>query len=568
MRISAVFVCLFLTPWGLASPAHAQWATNGNPVSVAAGLQNNTSTLSDGAGGAFVVWQDWSTGSANLVLQRITAAGAVATGWPAAGLVLSTAASDQKSPAMAPDGAGGVYIAWEDYRSGGANANIYAVRITGAGVVATGWTAGGTSLCTSLNAQGSPTIAVSGGYVIVAWQDDRSGIDTDIYAQRYSAAGVRQWTFQGIPLCTAAGSQMFPAIVADGAGGVFATWQDRRFGGSDVYAQRVTSAGAMSWAADGIVLCDAVDDQLAPRLIADGYGGAIVTWDDYRNFNSDVYALRIDAAGAAQWASDGVPLCTDLAEQYGAQPVPDGSGGVLVPWNDYRGGSGDLYLQRLDSSGVVPAGWPVNGRGVCTVDGDQFDPVAVGDGMGGVILAWSDARATSVAIDIYVQRITGSGAIASGWDTLGVVVCNAANGQYRPSVGSSGSGDALVAWHDERSGAADIYLRRVTASGSVGVELPQAARDFDFAPPAPNPARDGAMLRLRLAEPSPARLEILDLGGRAVRLLLDSERLEAGTHALRWDGRDGEGRPVPTGQYFVRFRGQAHSEIRKLTVLR
>jgi hypothetical protein len=482
-------------------------------------------------------------------------------------VVLSTAASDQKSPVMAPDGSGGIFVAWEDYRAGGADANVYLHRISGSGTVPTGWPAGGLALCTAVGAQGYPTLASAGGFAIVTWQDDRNGLDSDLYAQRVSAAAVIQWSAGGIPLCTSAGNQMFPASVSDGSGGALLAWQDHRGGGADLYVQRVSSGGLMGWGANGAVLCAETDDQLAPRVIADGFGGMIVTWDDYRDFNADIYAQRLNAAGVAQWSAGGVPLCQEGAEQYGAQPVTDGSGGALVPWSDYRGGSGDLYLQRVTGAGAIASGWPISGLGVCILGGDQFDPVAAPDGLGGVILAWSDARPGAATIDIYAQRITGAGAVAAGWVANGVVVCDALNSQNRPSVGSSGTGEALVAWHDERSGAADIYLRRVTASGSVDVP-PMAAEDFQLAPPAPNPARDGTLLRVRLAAASTVRLEIVDATGRAVRVLFDGTWLEAGHHAVRWDGRDASGRAVSTGLYFVHLRDQTHSEVRKLTVLR
>jgi len=565
-RVCVVVTGLLVIAVTCTLPARAQWLANGNPVSLGTGLQNNTATLNDGSGGAFVVWQDWSTGSANLLLQRITAVGTVASGWPAAALVLSTAASDQMSPVLALDGSGGVLIAWEDYRAGGGDANVYAQRITGTGTVSSGWPVGGLALCTAAGAQGAPTLAAAGAVSIVVWQDDRNGSNSDIYAQRVSATGVVQWAANGIALCTATGTQMFPSCVNDGAGGVFVAWQDRRGGASDIYVQRMTSAGAMSWGANGALLCGAADDQLVPRVIGDGFGGMIASWDDYRSFNADIYAQRLNAAGTAQWAAGGKALCTDNGEQYSAPPVSDGGGGVIVPWSDWRGSSGDLYAQRVTGAGSIAVGWPNNGLAVCALSGDQSDPVAVSDGLGGMIVAWSDARPGAATSDIYAQRVTAAGAVAAGWIADGVIVCDAVNGQYRPSVGSSGTGDALVAWHDERSGPADIYLRRLTASGSVDV-APTVVTDFEFAPPAPNPAREGTHLHLRLAVPSRTRLEIIDLGGRAVRRLLDADPLAAGSHTLYWDGRDASGRKVAAGLYFVRLEGQAHSEVHKLTVL-
>lgn len=567
MSRTRVFAAVLSLLVALVAPASAAWLANGNPLCTSSGEQNNAAILADGAGGAFVVWQDWSSGTANLYLQRMTSTGAVAVGWPANGLALCTAASDQKAPALALDGAGGLFIAWEDYRAGGADANIYLQRITAAGAVSSGWPANGLAICTAAAAQGYPTLCSSAGYVIVAWQDDRNGIDSDVYAQCVSGTAVPQWTPGGVAVCAEVGHQMFPVTLGDGSGGAFVAWQDQRDGGADIYAQRITSAGARSWTATGRPVCVETDDQLSPRMTADGFGGVIISWDDYRDFNADVYAQRVDAAGTLEWLATGVALVTDPAEQYGAPPVGDGSGGAFVAWSDYRGGSGDLYLQRVSSTGSIAGGWPVSGMPVCTAVGDQFDVVAAPDGLGGVILAWCDARSGSTALDLYAQRISAAGAVAAGWDGNGVLVCNAVNNQSRPAIGSSGGGEVLVAWQDERLGPSDIYLRRITSSGAVDVP---AADDpmLGLAPPAPNPSRGGTLLRYRLATAGEVRLEVVDVTGRVVRVLVDGLPRAAGFHAEHWDGRDPSGGSASAGLYFVRLRRPDGEEVRKLTILR
>ncbi|MGH7491238.1 MAG: S8 family serine peptidase [bacterium] len=74
--------------------------------------------------------------------------------------------------------------------------------------------------------------------------------------------------------------------------------------------------------------------------------------------------------------------------------------------------------------------------------------------------------------------------------------------------------------------------------------------------------------------PVPAEIEITiyDLLGRRVATLADGRKL-AGTHALRWDGRDDLGRAVANGIYFYRLKAisfdgkQQFLQIRKMMVL-
>ena len=128
------------------------------------------------------------------------------------------------------------------------------------------------------------------------------------------------------------GDQYIPTITSDGAGGAIVTWEDSRSGNYDIYAQRVNASGAVQWTADGVALCTATGSQWAPTITSDGAGGAIVTWQDYRSGNYDIYAQRVNASGAVQWTADGVALCTATGYQGAPTITSDGAGGAIVTW--------------------------------------------------------------------------------------------------------------------------------------------------------------------------------------------------------------------------------------------
>ncbi len=139
-----------------------------------------------------------------------------------------------------------------------------------------------------------------------------------------------QWQPNGVAVSTALNDQAYPIIVSDGGGGAIVAWYDYRNGASDIYALRVDAAGVPQWTADGVALCTAVNNQYPSGIISDGAGGAIVMWSDYRNGASDIYALRVDAAGVPQWTADGVALCTAVNNQYPSGIISDGAGGAIV----------------------------------------------------------------------------------------------------------------------------------------------------------------------------------------------------------------------------------------------
>jgi hypothetical protein len=208
----------------------------------------------------------------------------------------------------------------------------------------------------------------------------------------------------------AAYSQDTPRITSDGSGGAIITWRDYRKGNNydyDIYAQRIDSAGKLLWTADGVAICTTAYHQNSPRITSDGSGGAIITWQDSRSENIDIYAQRIDSTGQPLWTANGVALCTATYSQLFPQLTSDGSGGAIITWQDDRSGNTDIYAQRIDGTGKPL--WTVNGAAVCTAAYNQNSPQLTSDGSGGAIITWADVRSGNW--DIYAQRITKDGQI-------------------------------------------------------------------------------------------------------------------------------------------------------------
>ncbi|MDZ4714490.1 MAG: FG-GAP-like repeat-containing protein [Cytophagales bacterium] len=402
---------------------------------------------------------------------------------PALNNPICAAAGAQSAPSIISDGSGGVIITWFDRRSG--VDDIYAQRIDANGVPL--WTSNGVAICTATGDQQYPNITSDGsGGAIITWEDQRTG-SYDVYSQRISGAGTVQWTPDGVPICTATGGQFAPTITSDGSAGAIITWYDQRIGSTDIYAQRINGGGIVQWTGDGVILCAAAFGQSIPKIISDGSGGAIITWEDQRGSDIDIYAQRVNASGLAQWLTDGVPISTALSSQQfqtaeaDGNIIADGLGGAIITWFDNRdfatnGFTQDIYAQRINASGVIQ--WTSNGTAICTAPDNQELPTAISDGSGGAIITWRDIRNGS-NFDIYGQRISGGGAVQ--WTSDGVAICTAANTQFYPFGVPDGSGGAVIMWQDFRNGSNhDVYAQRMNASGAAqwtsnGVAITTAA---------------------------------------------------------------------------------------------
>lgn len=360
-------------------------------------------------------------------------------------------------------------------------------------------------VCTATNQQSSVKIAGDGaGGAILVWQDSRNGVSYDIYVQHVLASGAVDpaWPADGRALCTAAGDQSEAQLISDGAGGAIVAWHDNRFGTYDVYAHHVLESGVPdpAWPANGRALAAAASDQVFPQLAPDGAGGAIVSWYDYRGGFTDIYAHRVLASGAVDpaWPANGRALCTEAADQHSTQIVSDGAGGAIVSWHDYRGGNADVYAHRVLASGAVDPAWPVNGRALSTGTGDQANTRLATDGAGGAIVAFQDSRSGN--LDVYAQRVLLSGTVDPTWPPNGRALCTAAGDQAAVQVIPDGAGGAIATWYDLRSGVHDVYAHHVLASGVTDPAWPADGRavctavDIQFAPQLVTDGAGGAII--------------------------------------------------------------------------
>jgi len=288
-QIAASSAGVFLA-WSGGGAARAQRVTlSGVPMwgsggVVVDGTGWSPTIVPDGADGAIIAC---APGRA----QRVSGAGNLL--WDAAGITLLP---DGDTPVAVADGAGGMIAVFQTIGVDG-GADLVAQRVTGAGALASGWAADGVPVCAHGGAQIEPSVLSDGaGGLFAAWRDQRTFVSTrsDIFAVRLGAGGVVApgWTPDGVPVCTAPGYQITPALVTDGANGIRIFWDDRRAQpgcingacNSDVYFQRLRSDGTFdpTLPANGFALSTAAGNQTQPRAAAVSGGTTVVAWNDGR----------------------------------------------------------------------------------------------------------------------------------------------------------------------------------------------------------------------------------------------------------------------------------------------
>jgi FlgD Ig-like domain len=409
--------------------------------------------------------------------------------WQQDGNPITTAIFSSAHKAI-PDGAGGAFVAWQY----GSPSKISAARINASGVAL--WTIN----VGNIGSESAPSLVSDGaGGVIVTWNGS-----SVIRAQRVNASGVTQWAPNGVTVVSGSGS----VSCSDNAGGIIVVFGVQG-AGTDLYAQRVNAGGVPQWAANGVALTTAAGNQLAPVVIADGSGGAIVVFRDTSGGpgTDDLYLQQLNSAGILDEPGNGQPVAGGAGLQGSACLATDGQGGAFFAWTS----GGNVYANRLGfstklwypdvqlstPSGSFPSiiadgsfgafiAWQngsvqhvdMNGglawaAGGVAVTSNASAPSIVSDGLGGIIMGWYASN--GVNSDIFARRINSSGVLQ--WPGA-VTLCAATGEQMSPALVSDAVGGAIAVFSDARSGNA-VYAQRVERNGYWGYPSANIAKVRD-----------------------------------------------------------------------------------------
>jgi hypothetical protein len=449
------------------SPAGAVLDPGGIPISTAPMSQTGPSLAFDGSN-YFVVWTDTRpaaaapsrpghSGCCSIYGARVSSAGAVLD---PAGIRISIGVAGLEGPGLAFDGTN-YLVAWEDTAVDPAG-DVHGSRVSPAGVVLD---ANEIAISAAADDQRLPALAFDGTNYLVAWMDRRSGSTHDIYAARVSPAGA-VLDPGGIAVAAALGDHWYPTLAFDGST-YLAAWQVPR---SDttayVYGARVSTEGGVL-DPDGIAIAAGEWYQAWPAVAFDGTNH-LVTWADYRSGDADIYGARVDPAGGVL---DPTGILISVSSPLPPPPPParapavafDGTN-YLVVWDAGPLGSGDIHAKRVSPSGAVLDDSPL---AVSTAPGPEGFPAVAFDGTN-TLVVWEDNRTWEAsATDVYGARVTPAGDVL---DPDGIAISSASNYQVVPQIVFGGM-RYLVAWTDQRNAPGglrtDIYAARVTPSGGL-----------------------------------------------------------------------------------------------------
>lgn len=452
-----------------------QWVGNtmiNTPVCTNSGKQNDVRLDGNGKHGAFLVWKDERQSNSNpdIYMQQLDSNGYAM--WTTGGIVLCNQTSDQSTPNLCTDMADGAIVAWSDRRNNGER-DIYAQRVDANGIIL--WQNNGVPVATKTIREHNEKIASDGsGGAFIFWEQYDSLMGAwDIWGQHINANGQPIWNSLGIAASIVTGTFVYGdrlnvKLQKDGAGGVYAVWQDfRNLTDYDIYGQHLDSLGNRLWGESGLAICNSIGTQTNPKIDPDSvHNGIYVAWADNRlGIDYDIYAQSLQFDGTPNWNINGNPVCSAFGNQSAVDIVSTTSiAGLVLTWKDSRNGQTDIFAQKISPLGAPL--WNSNGIPIAVTPYSQINPNICSDGNGGVIITWQDSTINDW--DVKSQRVDSQGNCL--WINNGVDVSNAIEIQSHPKNIPDGKGGCIFGWQDKRTGQYDVYAHHLDAEGqSVGI---------------------------------------------------------------------------------------------------
>jgi hypothetical protein len=239
-----------------------------------------------------VIWTDHRQGYYDLYAQLLSTDGEIL--WDTGGKVICDEEGQQGGLVTALKNK--ALIVWNDTRSG--DVDIYMQLVDKSGNFM--WDSCGIPLMIAPGHQWSVALINNDGNVFLVCLVIENGYYT-LYAQAVDTTGVGLWGPQGVYVGIQADTSQsmvgvsLPVMVPDYQGGVIVAWQGLIEDTWDIYAQHIDSSGQAVWQENGLPVCTAQGTQQMPDITTDNQNGAIIVWTDLRGApHNGAYAQRVN----------------------------------------------------------------------------------------------------------------------------------------------------------------------------------------------------------------------------------------------------------------------------------
>ncbi len=464
-------------------------------------------------------------------------------------ILISQSANNQAVPAVAFGGVNGLCAWLDNRRNKNPFSDIYGVRISREGYVID-TSAIIIDTTGSLNYEKTELrMAASDTIYLLVFIDSRNAQTLmDVYGVRVNHRGdVLDST--PILICGTPEFQRRPSVCF-GDTHFFVVWTDERPGG--IYGARVRQSGEII-DPDGFAITNIGGSW--PSVSFDGDNFFVVWISNYQ-----IRGARVTQTGII---IDTIPISitNTIATRWGYPAIAFDGTNYLVVWAERRTDmTYDIYGKRVRRDGVV---LDTNSITISVAPDSQVCPAAVFDGQN-FFVAWQDFR--SKDNDIYGVYINREGIVIDSF-----LIAGGKGNQSSPVLGARPNAGLVMIFYSnwcEIYGDRRFNSMRIFSEMYGGTGIGKSKRKNSFYPEItiyPNPFVEN--LHIKVKDNIPVILNsdvfVYDITGRLVRKL----RIDKNSFECIWDGRDKEGKMLPSGIYLIIFKIGDWTNTRKVVII-
>lgn len=297
--------------------------------------------------------------------------------------------------------------------------------------------------------QAIPKVAVCpNGNAYIAFFSNESG-NYDVRLQLLDSQGNTLWQPNGILISNQPSMTWLTDwdIAADPENHCILTWQDIRNGNNNIYAYRIAPDGSFVWGSNGIALSDNDAFNASPKVSVTAAGNAVFAWSS----DNVIIMQKLNPAGVKQWGAEGITLSSANTLSW-PQLLPVGTDDIILKYFNDSGPAWaptrHVYAQRYNSQGAAVWSSPTvisNAGGISAWT--QIFPF-INDGSDGFYIAWHDDRDNDMRASVWVHHISSSGIALFPANGVEASTASSFNHFYPYLALPSGSQDVYVFWNE------------------------------------------------------------------------------------------------------------------------
>lgn len=316
--------------------------------------------------------------------------------------------------------------------------------------------------------QAIPLVATAeNGTTYIAWFSNESG-NYDVRLQKLDVFGNFQWDSAGLLVSDHEAMSWLTDwdMTIDQEDHAILTFQDIRNINNDVFAYRISPEGDFVWGDDGIEMSTGAAFDAAPKVTVTNENNAVFAWEA----EGEVMLQKISPEGEKQWGENGITLSSDNAYTW-PQLIAVGDDEVILKYFEDSGPlwapTRHVFAQRYDAEGNTVWDQPAIVSDAGSISAwTQIFPF-INDGNDGFYIAWHDNRTNPTLASIYVQHIGSDGSVLYADDGIEASTLSNRNHFYAQLALPAGSEEIYVYWNemDGDQNLRGIYGQKISSTG-------------------------------------------------------------------------------------------------------